>query len=133
MSRILFFHSSWSVPLRLPVRTREQCVAHAHIAVWFLPSVSRSMSFCGPRRERQKEAGRLKEERDVQGRRDRNNTGSTRIVAQLDVRRLVRPVLSFALELLILVSSVCWVPWGGWKKGIGAVLVAPDSAPGPSA
>lgn len=51
------------------------------------------------------------------------NTGSTRIVAQLDVRRLVRRVLSFALELLILVSSVCLL--GSWavEKCIGAVLV----------
>lgn len=82
------------------------------------------MSPCGPRRE----ASRLKEERGVEDRRDRNNIGSTRIVAQLDVRRLVRPVLSFALELLTLVSSVCWA-LGESGKGHRGRLGRPDSAP----
>lgn len=84
----------------------------------FSSVVSRPCRSAG-RAEKEKEAGRLKEERGVEGRRDRNNVGSTRIVAQLDVRRLVRPVLSFALELLILVSSVCWGLGAEWKRASG--------------
>lgn len=80
------------------------------------------MSSSGPRREK----GKIKQARQAQrgkgiegawkARRDRNNVGSTRIVAQLDVRRLVRPVLSFTLGPLILVSSVCLLgPWAEWN------------------